>query len=145
MTPTVLGVDASVQSPEGVRPVKAGDGIPGDEAPALSASGFTADTWVFFAVPHTDWTVANHWALGFGPVGIAGPSWSLFRCVSEDRFESSAGCPHPLPFDQELLRWATSVVGPSTATLLFQSVGNCFDFYRRYFSERPDLDIQVGR
>jgi hypothetical protein len=109
--------------------------------PAVSA--FVADTWVFFAVPHTDWTVA-HWGLGFGPVGTEFPQWSLFRCVTEDRFDSRTLCPCSFPSNRDLVRWSTTVVGPAIATLLVDAVGSCLDFYRRFFAERPDLRGHFG-
>ncbi len=76
---------------------------------------------------------------GFGPAGIELPLWSLFRCVTEDRFDYHTVYSHLNPSNQDLHRWASSAVGSVTATLLLESVGSCIAFYRQYFAERPDL------
>lgn len=108
-------------------------------------SGFVADTWVFFADPHADWTGQGHWGLGFGPADIHLPRWSLFHCPAEDRFDSHFLCPQLNPSDQDLHRWTSSAVGSGTATLLLESVGSCLAFYRQYFAERPDLRRRQGQ
>jgi hypothetical protein len=107
-------------------------------------SGFVADTWVFFADPQVDWT-EDCWGLGFGPTDASLPQWSLFHCVTEDRFDARTICPHLNPSNQDLHRWGSSTVGSATATLLIQSVGSCITFYRQYFAERPDLRYRLGR
>jgi hypothetical protein len=109
------------------------------------ASAFVTDTWVFFADPHAGWTGEDRWGLGFGPTDIQRPQWSLFHCVTENRFDGRSICPELNPSHHDLLRWTTSVVGPATATLLLESVGSCLDFYRQYFAERPDLRGRVGQ
>ena len=146
MTPIVLNErDLLVLSPGGSRPAARAYETTKDQASAQVSVGFTTDTWVFFAIPHTDWAAANHWGLGFGPVGTDVPSWSLFRCVTEERFVSRVACPHAFPLDRALLRWTTSAVGPATATLLLETVGSCVEFYYRYFTERPELRCELGR
>jgi hypothetical protein len=126
--PTVRNNESSVQPPEGGAP-----GVP----------GFTADSWVFLADTDTDWTVGDQWGLGFGPVGTAIPRWWLFHCMTEDSVDSRRVFLHRNPSNHGLLRWTTSVVGQATATLLLERVGSCVDFYRRYFTERPDLQGPV--
>lgn len=137
---TLLKRDSLVDSP-GSRRTAGNLETPGNQPAELlpGVSGFVTDTWVFFAAPPDDWTVSDRWGLGFGPVDIHGPRWSLFHCVDEDRFDSRSICPALNPSNRDLLRWSTSIVGPDTATLLIESVGSCREFYGQYFAERPDL------
>jgi hypothetical protein len=100
---------------------------------------FTADTEVFFSSISSDWTWGEHWGLGYGPTDIDLPQWSLYHCITADRFDSRSVCPQLEPSNRNLLRWITSVVGPAIATQLLESVGSVPDFYRHYFAERPDL------
>jgi len=114
-------------------------------APSAAASGFVADTWVFFASPHTDWSGDGPWGLGFGPAHSGRTRWSLFHCVSEDRFDAYSTFPRLNPSNRDLLRWSTSVVGAHTASSLLESIGSCHHFYQRYFAERPDLRNRFRR
>jgi hypothetical protein len=102
------------------------------------SSAFEADTWLFLPPVRPDAGGAVTWGLGFGPHRSA-LRWSLFRCGDDDGFEDRVVCSHPSPFDAELRRWCTTVVGPSCAQELVGAVGSCRWFYRQYFSDRPDL------
>jgi hypothetical protein len=106
-------------------------------------STFASDTWVFFAQARSQGAHVSEWGLGFGPISHDLPRWSLFHCVTEDRFDARVVCPHLYPSNPDLLRWSSSVVGPGVSGVLLESVGSCFRFYRRYFAERPDLRTAV--
>jgi hypothetical protein len=119
-------------------PPKSDPGGPARE-PAGSTSALSPDTWIFFPTPHPGGSNAPRWGLGFGPIRRGIPRWSLFHCVTDDRFDARVDFPHPCPSDRDLLGWSTSVVGPVLSVDLLESVGSCSVFYRQYFSERPDL------
>ncbi len=140
MTSTQLETDSIVSWND------SGSTVPQDMTPGNQplerlpgVSRFVADTCIFFDAPHSDWTGEGHWGIGFGPAGTHAPGWSLFHCVSEDRFDWRSNCAQLNPSDQDLHRWASTIVGSDTATSLLESVGSCPAFYRRYFAERPDL------
>ena len=140
MTPSLLGADLFESS--SVRRATAGQRVSfgGHSFEWLPEdSGFVTDTWVFFAEAQVRSTGAELWALGFGPTDGSLPRWSLFHCVSTDRFDARCICPHLNPSNHDLHRWSASSVGPDTATSLLVSVGSSVAFYRQYFAERPDL------
>jgi hypothetical protein len=160
MTTTLLPGDVLVVQPSrqptvrrsgapGRRPTASGPSVlpPGGQ-PTIGGpggSGFTADTWLFFAAPRGDWSVSDRWALGFGPTEVARPRWSLFHCVADGRFDVRSVFPEVTPSNDALLGWGSSVVGLDTAAALLDSVGSFPDFYRQYFDERPDLRRGPGR
>ena len=145
MTTTLLNADPLADR-HGSRPTTGRQETPGNQPSEWlpGVSKFITDTWVFFAAPQRNWSVADRWGLGFGPVDIPSPRWSLFHTVDAARFDSRSVCRHLNPSNRDLLRWCTSVVGPATATLLLESVGWCDDFYEQYFAERPDLRDRSG-
>lgn len=151
MTPTVLETDRLLSWPESGSPGRQEVAAGNESSEWLTGvSGFVADTWVFFSEPQDHSTGTQQWGLGFGPADVPLPRWSLFHCVTEDRFDARSICPALIPSNLDLLRWSTSVVGPATATLLLDAVGSSFAFYRQYFAERPDLrgdrsTLRLGR